>query len=259
MNGPHIHRGSSVPKTFLQKIVALMGPLFFVIFITRGNALLSLVISLLGVSTAEWLGSYLLKTQSRIGHLESLYVAILLVVLMPAAVHPAHLFVAAFFMILLGREIFGGIGQEPLPVMILPCLCLFPWIRLIDFGSLPLGIGAFVIAAISSALLIRNKRLHFLEYAIYVVMILIPFLFLNHPINFTELYIAIIAAQFIFSDFSFKQESGLLGWSKALLCGAITIGMSLTLELHQAALFSFLTVSIFLECFEKNNPKLRIS
>lgn len=121
---PLLRGGLPLSRITLRVQLALLPALLAAVLAWGLNALLLCLATLLGALSAEWISKLLLGNRLRIHDGSALLSAMLICLTLPPGLHPGWGFAAAFAGILLGKEIFGGIGRNPVNPALLGRLLL---------------------------------------------------------------------------------------------------------------------------------------
>ncbi len=110
---PHIHSGNSVQKMMLNVIIALIPAIAAGVYFYGSGALVVTVVSV--VCAVAW-QAILQKMMGRpvtVGDLTAVVAGLLLAAILPPTLPWWMIVIATLIMILLGKEIYGGLGNNP--------------------------------------------------------------------------------------------------------------------------------------------------
>ncbi len=110
---PHLHSGNSLKSIMIDHAIALIPALLFALYLFKLSALKIIFISV--VSTIGWeaLFQAITKRELRINDFTSVYYGLLFSMLLPPTLPWWIVIIGTFFMVLLGKEIYGGYGTNP--------------------------------------------------------------------------------------------------------------------------------------------------
>lgn len=110
---PHIHDNISTAKVMWDVILALLPALIMSLYIFRGRAAVVILLSVFGAISAEALiQKFLLKKPIAITDGSAILTGILLAFCVPAALPWWVAFIGGFVAIALGKQVYGGLGQN---------------------------------------------------------------------------------------------------------------------------------------------------
>jgi electron transport complex protein RnfD len=109
---PHIRSGRSTREIMWAVNASLLPIILTSIYYFGISALLLIATSIAGAMMAESLGNYLKKERSTLSDGSALLTGLLLALTLPPALPPLQAFIGAVFSILIGKQIFGGLGYN---------------------------------------------------------------------------------------------------------------------------------------------------
>jgi len=110
---PHIHSGNSLQNIMIDHIVALAPPVLFAIYLFKIVAVKIMVLAVVSAVCWEVFFQAITKREIKIYDLTSVYYGLLFSMLLPPTLPWWVILIGTFFMILLGKETYGGYGTNP--------------------------------------------------------------------------------------------------------------------------------------------------
>jgi len=134
---PHWHKGESVAKIHTQFIIALIPALIFAIFTFGLDAARVISLSVATAMISDIVIRKLFKRPSTVTDGSSILIGLLFAFLLPPSVPYWLVITGSFLCILIGKEIFGGLGCNPLnPVLVGWAITRISWM---DYFNLDLA------------------------------------------------------------------------------------------------------------------------
>jgi len=125
---PHIRAREDVRTIMSDVIFALSPALFGSIFFFGWRALLIVSVSIFSSMTSEFLWQRLWRKKTTVGDLSSVVTGILLAFVLPPSSPLWMVAIGAFVAIVLGKQIFGGLGYNPFnPALVARAILLASW------------------------------------------------------------------------------------------------------------------------------------
>ncbi len=110
--GPHIRINNNVTKWMLHVIIALSMPMLAALLIFGIDYLLVLITSLVSILGFEYLMNKVMKRENSLGDLSAIVTAIIYSLTLPPIIPLWVVIIGAFFAIVVGKMIFGGLGAN---------------------------------------------------------------------------------------------------------------------------------------------------
>jgi len=131
---PHIHCGSSITKTMYTFIVALIPAVIFAINSYGLHAARVISLAIAGAMIAEFVIQKIMKRDSSFYDGSALLTGLLLALIIPPSVPWWFVLMGSFISIIIGKQIFGGIGYAPLnPVLVGWAILRISWGDYLNF------------------------------------------------------------------------------------------------------------------------------
>ena len=132
---PHLHSGASITKNMYLLILALLPAAIFSISVFGMHAVRVIALSVSSAMASEWAIQRLFKRPVTIDDGSALYIGLLFAMLIPPSVPWWFVVVGAFVTILIGKQLFGGIGTSPLsPVLVGWAILAISWKDYLNFN-----------------------------------------------------------------------------------------------------------------------------
>lgn len=140
---PHLHEDLTTARVMWDVNIALIPALLMALYNFRGKAALVILMSVLGAVLAEYLTQkFLFKKTSTIGDGSAILTGILLAFCVPAALPWWIAFVGGFVAISLGKQVYGGLGQNIFnPAHVARAVLLASWPVYMTTWLKPFGVG----------------------------------------------------------------------------------------------------------------------
>lgn len=110
---PHIHSGKSVTRMMLDSIGALIPAILFGWFLFGWAAIQVIAFAAASAIVTEFLWQKIMRIPVSIGDCSALYSGVLIGLVLPASVPWWTPVVGAFVAIIIGKQVFGGLGNHP--------------------------------------------------------------------------------------------------------------------------------------------------
>ena len=110
---PHLHSGNSLKSIMIDHIIALLPATFFAIYLFKLAALKIVLLSVISAVLWEIFFQKITKRELMIHDLTSVYYGLLFSMLLPPTLPWWIVIIGTFFMVLLGKEVYGGYGANP--------------------------------------------------------------------------------------------------------------------------------------------------
>ncbi len=132
---PHLHTGASISKNMYLLILALLPAAIFSISVFGMHAVRVMALAVSSAMASEWAIQKLFKRPVTIDDGNALYIGLLLALLIPPSVPWWFVVVGCFVTILIGKQLFGGIGYSPLnPVLVGLAILAISWKDYLNFN-----------------------------------------------------------------------------------------------------------------------------
>lgn len=136
-HAPFWHNGSSIRDKSYNVIVAALPAALMGIYLYGVPALRVLALAVSSAMIWEWLVNRVMKRPATIGDGNAAVIGLLLGMLFPATMPWYTVLVATFLAIVVGKQIYGGIGCNPFnPVLVAYAMILLSWKGLLDFDAM---------------------------------------------------------------------------------------------------------------------------
>lgn len=112
-SSPHIHQGESITTIMLKVLICLMPAIVASICMFGLNALLVLLYCTAFCTVFEYLWNLLLKQPQTVKDLSAVLTGVILAMNLPATVPWWICLIGSFVAIIIAKQIFGGLGQNP--------------------------------------------------------------------------------------------------------------------------------------------------
>ncbi len=131
---PHWHSKASVSKIYSQLIIALLPALIFAVYTYGMHAVRVITLAVASSVISEMLIQRLFKKAWIITDGSSILIGLLFAMLLPPSVPFWLVILGAFLCIFIGKEIFGGLGSNPLnPVLVGWAILRISWPAYLNF------------------------------------------------------------------------------------------------------------------------------
>ncbi len=111
-SGPHLKSKRTIPQVMLFVILGVLPSLVWSIYLFRFNALRVIILSVLSCFLAEFLYCKLLKKSLSVKDFSFLVTGVLYALALPPNIPSYPCVLGGFFSIIIGKMIFGGLGQN---------------------------------------------------------------------------------------------------------------------------------------------------
>ncbi|MDD3221427.1 MAG: RnfABCDGE type electron transport complex subunit D [Lachnospiraceae bacterium] len=187
-SAPHIHRRGTIHDMMKQSIFALIPLLIGIFYINPGDRLHLVAMLITGVLSAvlsEYFWQMLRNEYLSIHDYSACFTGLLLPLLFPLDTPLWKISLGAVAAILIGKQIFGGIGHSPIHPVIVGKILLSPY-------GIPM-IEDFWILAVFSVVWMIVKRMNPAEYSLIFLLLL----WAGRPSNIFSASVCLAAAYFI--------------------------------------------------------------
>jgi len=125
---PHIHDGSSVSEIYLHQFFALLPAAVGGLLVWGAGGLRTLLLALGSAVVIEWISGRMMKRETSLANGSILAQGLMLGMLLHASAPIWLIVVAAAIMVVMGKQIFGGLGAYPVnPLMLAMAFLLVSW------------------------------------------------------------------------------------------------------------------------------------
>ncbi len=139
---PHIHDGSSVSEIYLHQFFALLPAAVCGVLVWGAGGLRTLLLALGSAVVIEWISGRMMKRETSLANGSILAQGLMLGMLLHASAPWWLVIVAAALMVVLGKQLFGGLGAYPLnPVMMTMAVLLVSWPARMNLAQQMIGIS----------------------------------------------------------------------------------------------------------------------
>lgn len=136
-HAPFWHNGSSIRAKSYNVILAALPAALMGIYLYGVPALRVLALAVSSAMMWEWLVNRFMKRPATIGDGNAAVIGLLLGMLFPATMPWYTVLVATLLAIVVGKEIYGGIGCNPFnPTLVAYAMILLSWKGLLDFDAM---------------------------------------------------------------------------------------------------------------------------
>lgn len=110
---PHLRTKEDVPRVMLDVIIALIPASLAAVYFFRWYALRTILVCVIFAPLAEWVSQKIMKRTNTIDDFSAVVTGLLLALTLPPTIPPWIAAIGAIVAIVLGKQIFGGLGWNP--------------------------------------------------------------------------------------------------------------------------------------------------
>lgn len=110
---PHLRTKENVPRVMLDVIIALIPASLAAVYFFRWYALRTILVCVIFAPLAEWVSQKIMKRTNIIDDFSAVVTGLLLALTLPPTIPPWIAAIGAIVAIVLGKQIFGGLGWNP--------------------------------------------------------------------------------------------------------------------------------------------------
>jgi len=141
---PHLHSGNHTQKIMWDVVISLIPPMAAALFLFGLKALMVILFSTLGALAAEFIGQKLQHRPQTLSDGSAVVTGILLAFCVPPGLPLWIAFIGGFFAIIVGKTVFGGLGQNIFnPALIGRAFLLASWPTYMTTWHLPRALTWF--------------------------------------------------------------------------------------------------------------------
>jgi electron transport complex protein RnfD len=112
-SSPHLFSQASTKKIMLAVIIALLPSTVYGVYLFGAHALFLVLVSVASAVASEWLFRLVLKQENHIGDFSAVVTGLLLALVLPPSTPLWMAFLGSVMSIVVAKEFFGGLGQNP--------------------------------------------------------------------------------------------------------------------------------------------------
>lgn len=132
---PHLHSGEGISKIMYTFVIALLPAVIFSISVFGMHAVRVITLSIASAMASEWFIQKLFRRPVTIHDGSALLTGLLLALIIPPSVPWWFIAAGCFVTILIGKQLFGGIGYSPLnPVLVGWAILRISWGDYLNFN-----------------------------------------------------------------------------------------------------------------------------
>ncbi len=134
-SAPHYHSGAKISKTMYTFVIALLPAIVFSISVFGMHSVRVISLAIASAMASEWFIQKLFKRPVTIADGSAFLVGLLFALIIPPSVPWWLVVVGSFLSILIGKQLFGGIGYSPLnPVLVGWAILILSWKDHLNFN-----------------------------------------------------------------------------------------------------------------------------